>query len=187
MCCGLLYYKDFLFPLITALAAFIGVLAAIIGGYLAFKTYWSNEKQKRFDEKQKRFEFFYKIKNQMLTDERIISIDDLLLKEDNIKAGDAGYESLKLKFDQIPMVDKYYLLVLYEQAGVALNSGLINEAVAHHMFGYRAILSFNSKLFWNNMPGEKEDDQYWGVYKAFVQRMKGIQTVNNQNPNDIKF
>src|SRR5438034_11750247 len=116
------YIKYIIIPSIQLL------LALIVGCIIGTLTYRKNQFQKRF-------EFFYGIKNRMLDDERIKTIDNLLIKESNNNLSEGEIEQLK----NIPAVDKYFLLVMYEQVAVALNSGLIKERVAHHMFGYRAI------------------------------------------------
>jgi hypothetical protein len=181
MCNECMYYKDSLLcgmtsSDITALAALLGVIAAIIGGVIAYLTYRSNENQRRF-------EFFSGIYNKYLDDERTNGLRDLFIKEANItdkkesEWTDEDRNTLRA-LEDYPEVHKYYWLATIEQVAIALNSDRITKSVAHHMFGYFSIRSFESKYFWKNMPGEKEDDQYWKVYKDFVAKMKKMETEN---------
>jgi len=173
------YFRD--------LIGLIGVAAAIWGGILAFQTFTKNNKQKRF-------EFFYDIYyNNYLTVEPTSRLFELFLLEENIKTKKDHELSdndrmIINELREYPIVKKYFMLGMFEQVAIALNSGLISETVAHHMFGYFAIYSFECKNFWHNMPdGEKEkNDPYWGVYFSFVKKMKEIQN-QPANPNEIKF
>jgi tRNA A37 N6-isopentenylltransferase MiaA len=58
---------------------------------------------------------------------------------------------------------------LFEEVAIMLNSGLIREYVALHMFGYYAIDCWDSKKFWEGM---EQHSPYCLVFKDFVQRMK---------------
>jgi hypothetical protein len=70
--------------------------------------------------------------------------------------------------------EKYFLIGLFEQVALLVNSGLMRREVAHYMFGYRAIRCWNSTQFWANLD-DKDSDMYVSLFKDFVRQMQEVE------------
>jgi len=113
--------------------------------------------------KLKRCEHFLLIRKRFNEDASLRRICDLL-------EGDS--KELKV----VPYNDKRNFLGFYEEIAIMLNSKIIRKRIAHYMFGYYAILCWESKNFWEG-DGDciNRETPYWAVFKDFVTQMEEIQ------------
>jgi len=82
--------------------------------------------------------------------------------------------------------DKITFLGFFEDVALMRNSGLISDQLAHYMFGYYAILCFDSTDFWEGNDHVKRDSYYWSLFSSFVTRMKETQKIVASAKPDIQ-
>jgi hypothetical protein len=76
------------------------------------------------------------------------------------------------KLLEVPFKEKRDLVGFFEEVALLLNSGLLRLAVTHYMFGYYAILCWESDDFWSGLSRESD---YWALFRDFVARMKTVE------------
>ena len=77
------------------------------------------------------------------------------------------------KLADVPFKEKRDLLGFFEEVAIMLNSGLIRKEIVHYMFGYYAILCWQSDLFWKDV---NRDSPYWALFKSFVLNMEKVES-----------
>jgi hypothetical protein len=82
----------------------------------------------------------------------------------------------------VPFEEKAEFLTLFEEVALMMNSGLIRESVAHYMFGYYAIMSWDSDYFWSGLTRESD---YWKVFSDFARRMKEREKHFHYSPEEF--
>jgi len=65
-----------------------------------------------------------------------------------------------------------------------MNSGLIKPQVAHYMFGYYALLCWESEEFWT---GVNRLSDYWSLFADFCEQMKLQHEEFNYRREDFQF
>jgi len=76
-------------------------------------------------------------------------------------------------------------LGFFEEIALMHNSNLINDDVAHYMFGYYAIRCYDSPYFWSDV---NKNSYYWSLFAKFVARMKTIESrVLNVEPDVTSY
>lgn len=108
---------------------------------------------------QRRAEQFFEMSERLFAHPTFKKIAALLNDEDPTLA--------TVSFDE-----KFDFLGLFEEVALMLNSGLVRESVAHYIFGYYAILCWESEAFWANLSRESI---YWQVFAHFAARMKAVE------------
>jgi hypothetical protein len=73
---------------------------------------------------------------------------------------------------EMPFKAKRDFLGFFEEIALMVNTGLMRKNVAHHMFGYYALRSSNSKNFWSDV---NRESYYWAVFFHFVKQMEAIE------------
>jgi hypothetical protein len=131
-------------------------VAAIIGGAIALLTLVKSVFEYAKQGAQKRADQFVQMRLRFKNDQSFKKICDLL-------------EDDRQELSSISFADKRDFLGFFEEIALMLNSGLINETVSHYMFGYYAVLCWESERFWNNVSRESP---YWSLFRNFVHRMK---------------
>jgi hypothetical protein len=81
-------------------------------------------------------------------------------------------ESDSPKLRKYSLADRAHLLGVFEELALMLNSGLVTKHVAHYMFGYPALLCWQSKNLWQ---GIDRDSNYWALFRDFALQMKAVQ------------
>lgn len=82
-------------------------------------------------------------------------------------------ESKSPKLKKESFKNKRDYLGFFEEIALMINSGLINDQVAHYMFGYYAIQCWHSDYFWGDV---NRDSLYWALFKDFVLKMERIES-----------
>lgn len=77
---------------------------------------------------------------------------------------------------EIPFSEKKEFLSFLEEVALAVNSKLLNEDVAHYMFGYYAAKIHESKNFWKSV---SKNHWSWKISVEFCERMASKDTKIN--------
>lgn len=107
----------------------------------------------------KRFDKFQTIRLKLKQNETFLRICELLESDDP-------------ELTNLDYLSKHEFLGLYEEIALALNSKIINENVAHYMFGYYVIRCWDSDKFWS---GINRDSYYWSLFRHFALTMKAVE------------
>jgi len=132
---------------------------AIISVVLAISTTIVGLAQYRLQGKQKRAEFFIEMRHKLKENSIFKNICALI-----------EIDSPDLK--DVAFAEKRDFLGFFEEVALMVNSGLIEKEVAHYMFGYYAIICWDSKNFWRDV---NRDSPYWSIFRNFVLQMKEIE------------
>ena len=146
-------------------------IIAIVSIVLAISTAIVGLKQYRLQGEQKRATFFLSMRSKLKQNTKFKEISALLEKD-----------SPKLK--KVAFAEKRDYLGFFEEVALMMNSGLIKKEVAHYMFGYYAIICWDSKNFWLDV---NRNSPYWYLFKNFVEQMKEIETSEDFLMNTEKY
>ena len=94
------------------------------------------------------------------------------------------------RLKEVPFADKRDFLGLFEEVALMMQSKLIRREVAHYMFGYYAILCWESDNFWFNPAGGPyltRDSPYWRVFREFVTQMRQVEKSGQQDTSNLRF
>jgi hypothetical protein len=110
-------------------------VATIIGAAIALGTLMKTLIEYTKQGAQKRAEQFEKLRVRFKDDQMFKQICDLL--------EDDGED-----LEKMPFRDKRDFLGFFEELALMVNSGLMNKAVAHYMFGYTAVRLNSNRISW---------------------------------------
>jgi hypothetical protein len=127
---------------ITAIIAVILTLITLIKGVFEYV----------IQGRQKRAEHFFNLRKKLKENETFKLICFQL------ETGDRAVST-------ISFADKRDFLGLFEEVAIMRNSGLINSNVAFYMFGYYALLCWNSDGFWADV---NRNSIYWKIFAEFA-------------------
>jgi len=136
-------------------------VAAITGTVIALVALGKGVMEYAAQGAQKRAEQFFVMRKRLFENTTFQQICLLLREEDPEK------ENPELA--GLPFQEKFEFLALFEEVALMMNSGLIREPVAHYMFGYYAIMCWESKHFWQGLTRESD---YWKVFAGFAAAMQ---------------
>jgi hypothetical protein len=143
------------------------IIAATLGGVVALGTFFKAILEYRLQGRQKRAELFDKL----ITRIHSAPLSPIITMLEN--------ENIDLQV--IPIAEIYYLIGLFEQVAIAVNSGLIRKRVAYYMFGYYALLCRYNEHLINEIDWKSP---YWKVFNQFAEEMR---TIQNRNANPTFF
>lgn len=140
---------------LTAIAVLVGLL-----------TLWKAVSEYRRQGTIKRIEFFLEARNRLKTNAQFQEISRLLELDDP-------------KLVEIPMQHKIEFVGFFEEIALLVTSRVIRPEVAHYMFGYYALKTWESQNFWllaerPGRPLDKEKEPYWFLFRTFVHSMAPI-------------
>src|SRR6185436_21108595 len=139
---------------LTEISEFAKIIGVIIGFLLGVKALMEFVQHSR----KQRAEFFFKLSERLSENNEYIKILELLEIDDP-------------KLAAVELSKRRELMGLLEEASILLNSGLVNESVALHFFGYYAIDCWESEHIWIGLNRE----EHWKVLGDFVNRMKIVE------------
>lgn len=132
--------------------------------------------------RQKRAEHFFALRHRLKETPEFAEIAALL---DTAGAADKGLaDAAEAELAAMPFQVKRDYLGLFEEVALAVNSGLVKRQVAHYMFGYYAILCWESQAFWSNV---NKFSEYWKLYEDFYWQMKEQQRSFAFDRADFRF
>ena len=146
--------------LAVIVAALLGVPTLIIG-LLEFSRQGA----------QRRVSHYLELQNRLRTDTVLHQMFKLL-------------ESDSPRLRKYSTADRAHLLGVFEELALMLNSRLVTKHVAHYMFGYPALLCWQSKNFWHGLDRE---NPYWALFRDFASQMKAVQDSFSFNRRDFRF
>lgn len=120
----------------------------------------------------KRAEYFLKMRDRIFSDDDFNEVQYAL-----------DYGS-KEKVSELSLVQKETFLGFIEEVAVLENSKIINVDIAYYMFGHFAISCWESDQFWSDID---RNDEYWAVFKNFVERMLEYKHTNQIIPEKVKL
>lgn len=135
----------------------------------------------RHQGRQKRAEHFFDLRRRLKENAEFARVAELI---DDAYAGDDGAIEAQRRLREVPFQVKRDYLGLFEEIAIAMNSGLIKPQVAHYMFGYYALLCWQSEDFWVNV---NRLSDYWSLFDDFCQQMKIEQDKFVFQRDDFRF
>lgn len=161
----------------TSIATVAGVLGALVALGTLIKALMEYTQQGR----QKRAEHFFELRRKLKENQEFSRIAGLL-DEASLAGGQAAEARAELK--ELSFQVKRDYLGLFEEVAIAMNSGLIKAQVAHYMFGYYALLCWQSDDFWVNV---NRLSDYWSLFHDFCERMQAEQDRFEFRRDDFRF
>lgn len=159
---------------VTALVGAVGALVALVALFQAVIEY-------RQQGRQKRAEHFFELRRRLKETEefaRVAAFIDQTYAEESLAI--QAREELRA----MPFQVKRDYLGLFEEIAIAMNSGLVKPEVAHYMFGYYALLCWESDDFWT---GVNRLSVYWSLFADFCDQMRGQQERFHYRREDFQF
>jgi hypothetical protein len=144
----------------------VTVAVAVVGAVIALVTLIQALIEYRQQGRQKRAEHFFELRRRLKENDefaRVAELIDQTYAEEDL----AGRARQELK--NLPFKVKRDYLGLFEEIAIAMNSGLIKPEVAHYMFGYYALLCWESEEFWTDV---NRLSDYWSLFADFCGQMK---------------
>ncbi len=85
---------------------------------------------------------------------------------------------------EISIQERRNFVGFMEEVALMVNSGILRPQVAHYMFGYYVLLVDSSTHFWE---GLDKTSEYWAVFRAFAETMKGQKGGPAGTTKELKF
>ena len=145
--------------------------AAVIGAFVGLGTLIKAVIEYARQGRQKRAEQFLQMRIRLYENSKFREICGLLTEGDK-------------KLRDVPLADRFDYLGLFEDVALMLNSNMIRPGVAHYMFGYFAILCWESEHFWH---GLDRDGRYWSLFKDFAARMTEMEKKFSFDRRQLRF
>jgi hypothetical protein len=136
-------------------------VAAVAGAVIALSTLIKGTLEYIKQGAQKRTELYFQMSEKYSDFLDICTWLDDEQKEENVQALRA-----------LPYARKVDFVAFHEELAMMMESRLIRPAVAHYMFGYYAILCWESENFWDDSSGLGRDSRYWALFHSFVEQMR---------------
>lgn len=155
------------------------VTIAGVGAGVALLTLIRATVEYRRQGRQKRAEAFFALRERLKSDDGFAELA-ALLDEEALGEDDAAATQLAA----LPFRLKRDYLGLFEEVALAMESGLIKPKVAHYMFGYYALLCWQSRAFWSNV---NRLTAYWSLFNDFCERMAREQERFDFQRRDFRF
>jgi hypothetical protein len=146
---------------VTAVVGAVGALVALVALFQAVMEY-------RQQGRQKRAEHFFELRRRLKETREFARVAALI---DQTYAEEDLAHRARRELRALPFQVKRDYLGLFEEIAIAMNSGLIKPEVAHYMFGYYALLCWESDDFWTDV---NRLSVYWSLFADFCDQM-GVQ------------
>jgi hypothetical protein len=133
-------------------------IAIIIAGVIALTTFLNGVMEYARQGAQHRAQQFVQMRRRFMENDTFRELCTMLMTNDP-------------RLRDIPIQDKRNFGGFLEELALMVNSRLIRKEVAHYMFGYYAILCWESENFWH---GIDRESIYWSLFRDFVGEMKRL-------------
>lgn len=159
----------------------ISLVLAAIGAAVALATLIKALIEYTQQGRQKRAEHFFELRRRLKESPEFARVAELIDHSyaENELSTQAGRELAELPF----RVKRDYL-GLFEEIALAMNSGLIKPRLAHYMFGYYALLCWESDSFWTDV---NRLSPYWALFEDFCKQMRAEQGEFEFRREDFRF
>lgn len=131
-------------------------VAIIVAGVVGFVTFFSGVLEYARQGRERRAEYFVQMRRRFLENDRFQNILSLL-------PGDSA------ELAKIPFQERRNFLGFFEELALMVHSKLIDDRVAHYMFGYYVLLAARSKQLWDGLDATS---MYWTVFRNFAATME---------------
>jgi hypothetical protein len=157
--------------------AAVAIVTAIVALATLIKALMEYTQQGR----QKRAEHFFELRRKLKDSDEFAQVAQLI---DESHAEESLASQARQELSELSFKVKRDYLGLFEEVAIAMNSGLIRPRVAHYMFGYYAILCWESKEFWRDV---NRLSPYWSLFKDFCEQMKSEEERFEFRRDDFRF
>lgn len=130
--------------------------AIILAGFIALITFLHGALEYSRQGAQLRTQQFVQMRRRFMEEASFREMCTLLITDDQ-------------KLRDLPVQDKRNFGGFFEEIALLMNSGVLKKEVVHYMFGYYAILCWESENFWF---GIERDSIYWTLFHEFAEQMK---------------
>lgn len=144
----------------------IAVAVTVVGAAVALVTLVQALVEYRQQGRQKRAEHFFDLRRRLKENDEFARVAELI---DETYAEEDLARRARQQLKELPFKIKRDYLGLFEEIAIAMNSGLIKPEVAHYMFGYYALLCWESEEFWVDV---NRLSDYWSLFADFCEQMK---------------
>ena len=151
----------------------VAKIGAVAGAMLGLGTFLKAIFEYTRSNAMKRADYFFGMRRTMYGNKKVVDIMMLL------ETGDQ-------KLREVAYRDKMEFLGFYEEVAISNNSRLLNDRIAHYMFGYYAIRCWDSPYFWEEGQINKES-MYWSLFRSFAEKMKTIEDRDRFSTSKLKF
>ncbi|MEX2106394.1 MAG: hypothetical protein WD810_05800 [Solirubrobacterales bacterium] len=159
---------------VTALVGVVGALVALVTLIKALIEYTHQGRQKRA-------EHFFELRRRLKENEEFARVAELI---DQTYAEEDAARPAREELKDLPFQVKRDYLGLFEEIAIAMNSGLIKPQVAHYMFGYYALLCWESEEFWTDV---NRLSHYWSLFADFCEQMRAERDRFEFRREDFQF
>jgi hypothetical protein len=146
-------------------------IAIILAGIIALTTFFTGVMEYARQGAQNRAQNFLHMRRRFLENQTFREICQMLI------TGDDALRS-------VPLQDKRNFGGFIEEVALMVNARLIRKEVAHYMFGYYAILCWESEQFWD---GLDRNAIYWSLFRDFAKEMKALERGFSFRRRRLKF
>lgn len=144
---------------VTAIVGVIGATVAIATLVKAVLEYSQQGRQRRADH-------FFELRRRLKDNDDFALVAELI---DQTYAEEPLANEAREQLRELPFRVKRDYLGLFEEIAMAMNTGLIKPAVAHYMFGYYALLCWESDDFWFDV---NRLSHYWSLSRISANRWR---------------
>ena len=169
------------FPYAAISATDVTVAVAVVGAIVALATLIKALMEYTQQGRQKRAEHFFELRRKLKDSDEFVRVAQLI---DETYAEESLSSQACQELSELSFTIKRDYLGLFEEVAIAMNSGLIRPQVAHYMFGYYAILCWESDEFWRDV---NRLSPYWSLFEDFYGQMKSEQERFEFRRDDFRF
>jgi hypothetical protein len=139
---------------VSALVGVASFLLAIVGAYIAYRSYQQRTAEIASKNKLDRFNNYLIANTYFENDKNINAVRD---------AAESG------NWSTVTKDHRYYFMAFYEQVALMMQSGLISEDAAFYIYGFELMRAYEDPEFWHN--NDPKDDKYWELLRHLYERM----------------
>jgi hypothetical protein len=165
----------------TVSADEVAAAVAVIGALVALVTLIQALIEYRQQGRQKRAEHFFELRRRLKENDEFARVAELI---DETYAEEELASRARQELKELPFKVKRDYLGLFEEIAIAMNSGLIKPEVAHYMFGYYALLCWESEEFWIDV---NRLSDYWSLFADFCEQMQSQHEKFEYHRDSFKF
>ncbi|MEP6756682.1 MAG: hypothetical protein ABJA67_14345 [Chthonomonadales bacterium] len=145
--------------------------AIILAGFIALITFLHGVVEYSRQGAQLRTQQFVNMRRRFMEEASFREMCTLLITDDP-------------KLRDLPLQEKRNFGGFMEEMALLVNSGVLKKEVVHYMFGYYALLCWNSENFWH---GIDRNSIYWSLFRDFAEQMKGCEANYKFDRKSLRF
>ena len=146
-------------------------IAIILAGIIALTTFFTGVMEYARQGAQHRAQNFVQMRRRFMENDVFRGICSLLVTGDD-------------RLREVPTQDRRNFAGFIEEVALMVNARLIRKETAHYMFGYYALLCWNSDSFWE---GLDRDSIYWSLLRDFAGQLKQLESEFTFDRTKLRF